>query len=151
MPFGLTNAPFTFQLALSKIINDIPNVYFYIDDILIASPTYETHLKDLQTVLEKLTRNNVGINYEKGEFGKKTGSFLGHIINSDCIQPEIGKVENLKITKPKTRKQLEKILGLINCFRAYIPNLSNMISCFYDKLKNSKRTIDWTENDDIIL
>ncbi|KAG0442387.1 Retrovirus-related Pol polyprotein from transposon 17.6 [Dictyocoela muelleri] len=40
MPFGLTNAPFTFQLALSKIIRDIPNVYFYIDDILIASDTF---------------------------------------------------------------------------------------------------------------
>ncbi|KAG0442543.1 Retrovirus-related Pol polyprotein from transposon [Dictyocoela muelleri] len=51
MPFGLTNAPFTFQSALSKIICDILNVYFYIDDILIASNTFETHVNDIKTVL----------------------------------------------------------------------------------------------------
>ncbi|KAG0420599.1 Retrovirus-related Pol polyprotein from transposon 17.6 [Dictyocoela roeselum] len=69
MPFGFTNAPFTFQLALSNKIQDIPNVHFYIDDILIAPATYETHLKDLRTVREKLTLKNVEINCKKSEFG----------------------------------------------------------------------------------
>ncbi|KAG0436158.1 Retrovirus-related Pol polyprotein from transposon 17.6 [Dictyocoela muelleri] len=151
MPFGLTNAPLTFQLALSKIINDIPNVYFYIDDILIASSTFETHINDIENVLIKLTENNVEINYEKCEFGKTKISFLGHIISSKGIQPDISKLETLKISKPKTKKQLEKLLGFINWFRSYIPNLSNIISPFYDKLKTQKIIVVWTPDDDLKL
>ncbi|KAG0440265.1 Retrovirus-related Pol polyprotein from transposon opus [Dictyocoela muelleri] len=46
MPFGLTNAPYTFQVALGKILNDLPNTFSYIDDILIASDDIKAHYSD---------------------------------------------------------------------------------------------------------
>ncbi|KAG0442750.1 Transposon Tf2-9 polyprotein [Dictyocoela muelleri] len=151
MPFGLTNAPFTFQLALSKIIKDIPNTHVYIDDILIASQTYEMHLNDVKTVLEKLTENNISINYEKSEFGKREINFLGHIINEDGTRADITKIEKLEYKRPKTKKQLEKILGFINWFRPYLPDVSKETTRLYDKLKTHKRTIIWNEDDDLTM
>ena len=46
-PFGLKNAGQDFQRLMDEILGDIPHVFVYIDDILIASKTLEEHLKDL--------------------------------------------------------------------------------------------------------
>jgi Reverse transcriptase (RNA-dependent DNA polymerase) len=38
MPFGLKNASMTFQRLMDSILNSLPYVFVYLDDILIASP-----------------------------------------------------------------------------------------------------------------
>ncbi|KAG0438898.1 Retrovirus-related Pol polyprotein from transposon [Dictyocoela muelleri] len=148
MPFGLTNAPFTFQLALSKIIQKLPNTYFYIDDILIASKEFDTHLLDVERVLKRLNDNNVAVNWDKCEFGKREITFLGHIICEKGLKPEISKIENFKYKTPTTRNQLEKLLGFINWFRTYLPNLTDDLTSIYDKLKCKRKYIEWHAEDD---
>ena len=49
-PFGLKNAGQDFQRMMDEIMADIPHVFVYIDDILIASTTPEEHLGDLKNV-----------------------------------------------------------------------------------------------------
>ena len=45
MPFGLTNAPMTFQRLIDSLFSPEfqPNVYGYLDDIIIATETFEEH------------------------------------------------------------------------------------------------------------
>ena len=47
MPFGLTNAPATFCRLIAALFGPEyePNVFAYLDDIIIVSSTYEEHLK----------------------------------------------------------------------------------------------------------
>ena len=47
MPFGLKNATQVFQRLMDGILRDINCAFVYLDDILIASPDEETHLRDL--------------------------------------------------------------------------------------------------------
>ena len=70
MPFGLTNAPATFQRLMDKIITpDLkPNVFCYIDDIIIVKKNFEEHLKTLGIVLEKIKQARLTINLEKCGF-----------------------------------------------------------------------------------
>ena len=44
-PFGLKNAGQDFQRLMDEILGDIPHVFVYLDDILIASESLEEHLK----------------------------------------------------------------------------------------------------------
>ena len=56
MSFGLTNALATFQPGMDKIItlNIKPDVFCYLDDILVVAKNFEEQLKYLETVLEKI-------------------------------------------------------------------------------------------------
>ncbi len=54
MPYGLTCMPAVFQHLMSKILKGltIKYVYWYIDDILLITPTIELHLEVLQLVFD---------------------------------------------------------------------------------------------------
>ena len=47
IPFGLKNAGQTFQRFMDDILAGIPHVFFYLDDVLVASPTVAGHKRDL--------------------------------------------------------------------------------------------------------
>ena len=54
-PFGLKNAGQDFQRLMDEILSDIPRVFVYINDILVASENIEQHLKDLDIVFMTLS------------------------------------------------------------------------------------------------
>ena len=61
MPFGLKNAAQAFQRLMDSITSDLPGVFVYLDDILIASTTPEQHLlPGIAEVLWLLTDALVG-------------------------------------------------------------------------------------------
>ena len=65
MPFGLRNAAQTFQCFVDQVLRGTTSAYAYIDDVLIASPTPEQHLKDVRTVFERLSSHGVILNPNK--------------------------------------------------------------------------------------
>ena len=56
MPFGLCNAPATFQRLMQVILSRLEwkCCFVYLDDILIASATFEEHMKHLRMVFTRL-------------------------------------------------------------------------------------------------
>jgi Reverse transcriptase (RNA-dependent DNA polymerase) len=56
MPFGLMKAPATFQRAISIVLSSVrlQCALTYFDDIVIYSPTFYQHLKELSRVLRLL-------------------------------------------------------------------------------------------------
>lgn len=76
-------------------------------------------------VLEKLKKNNVSINFNKSQFAVDEVKYLGYIINKNGIKADISRINKLKnIRTPKSKKDIQKLLGFINRFRPYIPSLS---------------------------
>jgi cleavage and polyadenylation specificity factor subunit 1 len=43
MPFGLRNAGMTFQRMMDQLFFDLPCVFVYLDDLLVASQTVQEH------------------------------------------------------------------------------------------------------------
>lgn len=54
MLFGLMSAGFTFQRMMDQILGEIPNCFVCVDDILIASPNFESPLRHVCHVLNCL-------------------------------------------------------------------------------------------------
>ncbi|KAG0431572.1 Retrovirus-related Pol polyprotein from transposon 17.6 [Dictyocoela muelleri] len=102
-------------------------------------------------VLDLLLKAGVSINFDKSSFATEKVNYLGHVITSEGIKPEISKVESFKLKPIKTKKHLERLLGFINCFRPFIPNLSIKTAILYDKLKKNKIIIKLTDEDKKII
>ncbi|KAG0420267.1 Retrovirus-related Pol polyprotein from transposon [Dictyocoela roeselum] len=146
MPFGLCNAPATFQRVMNEMFKNKNDVLIYLDDILIYSSSPEKHYESLKGVFEILNQNYVSVNFEKSKFAMEKIDFLGHHISSSGIQPNITKISEYTLKIPKTKKQLQKILGLLNWYRPFVPSISMKLSNLYSLLKNKSKTITWTRH-----
>ena len=59
MPFGLCNASQTFQRFIDDILRGLPFAYAYLDDIVIASSTYEEHCEHLDLIFQRLSKHTI--------------------------------------------------------------------------------------------
>ncbi len=56
MPYGISSAPGIFQRTMEVLLQGIPGVTVYIDDILVTGKDDQDHLKSLNEVLARLTK-----------------------------------------------------------------------------------------------
>jgi len=80
MAFGLQNAPFTFCEALAKLLHNELQEYalIYLDDLIILSRTFESHLSRLDNIFKKFRGANLRINPHKSRFALSEVIYLGH-------------------------------------------------------------------------
>ena len=50
---------------MDEILGDLPRVFIYINDILVASETLEQHLEDLKLIFETLAANDLVVQRPK--------------------------------------------------------------------------------------
>ncbi|WUR04935.1 endonuclease [Vairimorpha necatrix] len=115
---------------------------FYIDDIVVYTQTKEDHIKTLETVLDKLREKSVKINFEKSKFFPEEINVLGYRINKEGIYPDLKSLENKIFTKEiKNRKDVQKLIGVLNWYRKFIPNLSTRVYEITNMLKQDNKKI----------
>ena len=85
MPFGLCNAAQTFQRHMDNIFRDLPYVFVYVDDILIASASLDEDKSHIKTVLEKLAKHQLTISLEKCKFAVSEIDFLGFKLSNNIF------------------------------------------------------------------
>ena len=56
LPYGISSAPGIFQKVMESLLQGIPHVAVYIDDILITGASESEHLQSLEEVLRRLER-----------------------------------------------------------------------------------------------
>ena len=89
--FGVSAAPAIFQCMMESILQGFPNLFVYLDDILV---TGESHLRNLEAVLSRLEDDGVHLKQEKCEFKLPQVEYLHvwHRISANCLQPTAQKV-----------------------------------------------------------
>ena len=61
LPYGVSSAPGIFQRLMENVLQGIPNVIVYLDDILVMGPNYREHLKTLSLVLSLLESSGLRV------------------------------------------------------------------------------------------
>ena len=95
MSFGLTNAPSTFQAAMNSIFQPLLRkcVIVFFDDILVYSPTLESHCGHLTEVLSLLLAHKFFVKLSKCAFCSTTVEYLGHLITDGQLKADPAKIE----------------------------------------------------------
>ncbi|KAM9310038.1 uncharacterized protein KZ484_025989 [Pholidichthys leucotaenia] len=76
MPFGLKGAVQTFQRMMDAVLHNLPFVFVYLDDILVASASEDEHVTHLRTVFQRLEEHGLIINPAKCQFGVTGTAFI---------------------------------------------------------------------------
>ncbi|XP_063233722.1 uncharacterized protein LOC134537331 [Bacillus rossius redtenbacheri] len=107
----------------------------YLDNIIVYSESWEDHCRHLALVMERFATNHLTANPAKCHLGTTEVEFLGHVVNAEGNRPQIGHLRQIAMAEvPRTRKQLQRFVGLINWLRSYIPNFSQTIVPLTDLL-----------------
>lgn len=88
MTFGLKNASAIYQRVMNLIFHDLLGVILevYIDDIVLKSDAFESHLADMHLAFERMKKYGVKMNPFKCALGVSAGKFLGSIIHEDGVE-----------------------------------------------------------------
>ena len=65
LPFGVASAPSIFQRTMDSLLQGIPKVCIYLDDILITGAMEAEHLHNLQEVLNRLEQAGMCLNFKE--------------------------------------------------------------------------------------
>ena len=95
LPFGISSAPATFQKVMDTILQGIPNVICYIDDILVTGADDQTHLRNLAEVLQRLEQHGIKLSKAKCSFMKPSVDYLGHRVDAEGLHTTADQVEAL--------------------------------------------------------
>ncbi|GFU74287.1 hypothetical protein TNCV_4168771 [Trichonephila clavipes] len=160
MQFGLCNAAATFQRFIDEVLRNLPFVFAFVDDILVASSSPEEHLQHLQILFTRLQQYGLSLKPSKCIFGVTSIKFLGFKVSESGIEPLSDRVDCiLNFPQPTTLTQLRRFLGLFNFYRRFVPKVAHLLAPlnkFLEGIKNFKKSkkvscknlrdsIQWTE------
>jgi hypothetical protein len=111
-------------------------VLVFVDDILIYSPSLETHLSHLQEVFNILREHNFLLKMSKCSFAQQSLEYLGHVISAAGVATDPTKIKAVQEwPTPTDLKQLRGFLGLSGYYRKFIRHYGLLSSPLTDLLK----------------
>lgn len=150
MPFGLKTAAATFTKLMRTVLNGLRNVEHYIDDILIATDTWEEHLDTLEELFRRIQQAGMTIKPCKCEFGYSDITFLGHKLGMGRVATKEDILEKIQAARPpKTKKEVQSFLGLTGFYREFIPHYAEVANPLVELTKKgASNAVKWTSEHD---
>lgn len=127
MSFGLINAPSTFQRCMDTVLAGLKwqSVQIYLDDAIVASPTFDKHLEEVAAVLDRFKSAGLKLKSKKCHFCCQEVEYLGHLITKEGVRANPEKVAMIAEWKtPSTPRNLQSFLGLAGYYRRLIKDFA---------------------------
>ena len=146
MPFGLCNTPATFQRLMDMVLAGLQctTCLVYLDDVIILGHDFDSHLKNLGKVFDRLREAGLKVKPSKCELFKMKVVFLGHIISDQGVTTNHSKTEKIsKWPTPVNKRQVQQFLGLASYYRRFVKDFAR-ISTPLHRLTEKNSTFQWT-------
>ncbi|UYV78152.1 STK39 [Cordylochernes scorpioides] len=147
MPFGLCNAPATFERNMENMLGNLrwQICLCYLDDVIIYSPDFPTHLKRLEAVFRCFRESNLRLNDKKCRFAFEELEILGYITSKHGIKPAEHNIKAVRnFPRPKKVKEVQSFLGMCSYYRKFIKDFSKIADPLTNLIKKSV-SFTWTE------
>ena len=144
LPFGISTAPSLFQRIMENVLQGLPKVVVYLDDILVAGSSLEANLTNLEAVLECLEASGLTLKRSTCIFATNSLEYLGHVIDAEGLHPTQSKVKAIQdALAPTNITKLKSFIGLVNYYHKFLPNLSTVLAPLFLLLQKNA-TWEWS-------
>ncbi|MCP4060038.1 MAG: RNA-directed DNA polymerase, partial [Pseudoalteromonas sp.] len=146
LPMGCNVSAQLFQRLMNTVLKGLTDrVFVYLDDILIATDTFEQYLETLETVFQRFQEAGLMLRPEKCEFLKKELLYLGNILNKDGLLPDPDNVKAVReFPEPVNVHQMRRFFGLASYYRKFVPKFAAITRCLTQLLRKDVK-YEWTE------
>jgi transposase InsO family protein len=151
LPFGLKRAPSYFQEVMATfVLAGLIHITceMYIDDCNVFGQSTDEFIARLKQIFERFRKYHVFLKASKCFFGYTEIDFVGKVISEEGLKMSRSKIQSvLDFPLPSISKQLKSFLGLVNYFRDFVRNHSNIVKPLHALLTNYQKSkkISWTE------
>ena len=144
LPYGLYSAQEVFHKRISQEFETMYVIETDIENFLICGKDDDKHDKRLIQCLEEARKIGLTLNSSKCQFRGDELTFFGHTISKDRINADANKITAItEMSMPEDKKAVQRLLGMINYARKFIPNLAEITKPLRELLK---KEIDWHWN-----
>ena len=145
LPFGVSSAPGIFQRTMDSLIQGLPGVVGYLDDVLVTGKSDKEHRENLERVLQRFEEAGVRLKREKCVFAAPEVIYLGYKIDASGLHPVDDKVQAvIEAPSPTSVTELKAYLGLLNYYGRFLPSLSTVLAPLHQLLARDVKW-KWTE------
>lgn len=147
MPFGLCGAPATWQRFVDTVLGpDLePNVFVYLDDIIIVTSTFEKHLEVLAEIFRRIREAKLTLNREKCKFCRSELKYLGYTVSVDGLRVDPDKIKAIvDIPVPRSQKEIRQFTGMASWYRRFISNFATRMQPLTSLLRRRSK-FEWTK------
>ena len=122
---------------MENVLQGIPNIIVYFDDILLSSPTESHHLQLLDQVIDRLEKAGLRARKEKCQFFVSSVTYLGHKIDAEGLHLLPDKVQAIQeAPSPTNVQELKAYLGLLTYYT------QNLMSTVLSPIERCKVAMD---------
>ena len=122
---------------MDTILQGIPHVICYLDDILITGAANREHLQNVEEVLKRLQHHDIQLRMNKCLFLQHSVEYLGHCVDASGLHTTTHKVDAVQLAPiPRDQGQLRSFLGLLHYYGKFMPNLASFLHPLNELLKS---------------
>ena len=123
------------------------------DDLLLFTPSKESHMNKLEDLLKALLKNGVKISPKKCQLYRTSLQYMGNEIfiqnRKVCVQPLRNRFEAIQRLQPQTTaKECRSFAGMVKFLSMFCPELQTSLKPIYDLTRKGKPSIWGKEQQD---
>ena len=138
IPFGYSSSGMMFQRSIDNVLRGLlyKHCLIYLDDILVKSTDFASHLDSLELVFDRLYEAGLRLKPKKCDLFSTKVKFLGYLITESGIRTDPDKTKLIEDwPTPTCTRDVRKYLGLISYYRKFVPKFSEKASALTQLLK----------------
>ena len=137
--FRITSAPAIWQRFMNQTLEGIDRVSCILDDMIITGRDDQEHLDLMEEVFMRLKENVLRANREKCQFFQKKITYCRHEVDKHGLHKTQEKVEAVvNAPRPDNVEQVHLLLGLVNYYHKFLPNLATILNPLNQLLTQGK-------------